>query len=123
MDHSHASEVHAAERYLLGELPVEEAEDFERHFFECAVCAEAVEAGTEFIVNARAVFNSQPAQAVRGEISAGRRKLIRNPQGNRWLWPRWVPMAAAVAMAAVALYQGGIVIHGMRQQLESPQAL
>lgn len=123
MDHSHATEVHAAERYLLGELPAEEAEDFERHFFECGVCAEAVEAGTEFIANAKAVFNARPDQAIRGEISAGPRKVMRKPQESRWLWTRWVPMAAAVAIAAVALYQGGIVIPGMRQQLESPQAL
>ena len=45
----------AAERYLLGELSPDEAEEFEHHFFTCTECAIAVENGQEFI---RAVRDS-----------------------------------------------------------------
>ena len=64
MDHSRATEVQAAERYLLGELPAGEAEEFERHYFECPDCAQAVEAGVEFIGDARAVLAEGGAQKV-----------------------------------------------------------
>jgi hypothetical protein len=121
MDHKRAAEVHAAERYLLRELPAEEAEDFERHYFECAECAEAVESGTEFIANAKAVLAAREPQSIRGRMSVGPQKRVR--ASNWGGWPRWVAVAATVAFAAVALYQGTIVIPGMRQALESPQAL
>ena len=123
MDHTHATKVQAAERYLLGELPSEEAEDFERHFFECTVCAEAVEAGTEFIENARAALRTPSPRPIQGQISAGPRRVIHKSKPS-WAWGwRWVPVAAGLAFAGVALYQSAIVIPGMRTALESPRDL
>jgi hypothetical protein len=121
MDHTRATELHAAERYLLGELRAEEAEDFERHYFECNECAEAVEGGTEFIANARAVLAKGEAQTNRAPVVM--RKAERTSQQGRRSWPQWVPVAAAVVFAVVALYQGTIVIPGMRQAQPLPAFL
>ncbi len=121
MDHTQATEGHVAERYLLGELPADEAEAFERHYFECTECAEAVEGGGEFIANARAVLAEDGREA--RHAPAPPQRVRRESKQSWWFWPRWVPVAAAVALAAVALYQGVIVIPGIRQALTSPQAL
>jgi len=43
MDHNLASETYAAERYLLDEMPPEERDEFEEHFFSCRVCGEDVQ--------------------------------------------------------------------------------
>jgi anti-sigma factor RsiW len=56
MDHAEATRKSAAEQYLLGEMSEEEALEFERHFFACADCAEAVEAGAALAANARKVL-------------------------------------------------------------------
>ncbi|HEY1239487.1 MAG TPA: zf-HC2 domain-containing protein [Bryobacteraceae bacterium] len=123
MDHSHATEVQAAERYLLGELPADEAEEFERHFFECADCAQAVEAGTQFIANARAVFTEGIAEPGRGREDAKQRVSLRERLQAWWSIPGWVPAAAALALALVAVYQGAVVIPGLRQGLDTARAL
>ncbi len=120
MDHSQALETQAADRYLLGELSASEAEDFEQHYFECTECAEAVESGGTFIANARAVLErpSRPAPA----RAPGSRKPFRlfswRPQPAFAL-----ASAAAVVFAAAALYEGAVVIPGMRNLLESPVLL
>lgn len=123
MDHSHATELRAAERYLLGELPAAEAEEFERHFFDCADCAEAVEAGTQFIANARAVFGEGAVEPGRKRGDARQRSSVRERLRAWWSLPAWVPAAAALALAVVAVYQGLVVIPGLRQGLDTARAL
>lgn len=122
MDHSQATEVQAAERYLLGELPASEAEEFERHFFECADCAEAVQAGSQFIANARVVFTERSVESRRERGDARRRASVR--ERRAWWWmPGWIPAAAALALLVVAVYQGLVVIPGLRQGLDTARAL
>jgi hypothetical protein len=58
MDHDLAIKNNVAERYLLGELNEAEMEEYEEHFFDCAVCAEEVKVGSEFIDHAREVFKT-----------------------------------------------------------------
>jgi anti-sigma factor RsiW len=60
MDHSQALGLHAAEKYLLGELAPEVREQFEAHYFECGECANDVKAGAAFIDCARALFKECP---------------------------------------------------------------
>lgn len=123
MDHSHATEVQAAERYLLGELPVAEAEEFERHFFECADCAQAVEAGNQFIANARVVFGEGFVESRREHADAGQRVSVRERMRPWWWMPGWLPAAAALALAVVAVYQGFVLVPGLRQGLDTARAL
>ena len=118
MDHTQATERHAAERYLLGELPAEEAEDFERHYFECAECAEALEGGTEFIANARVVLAERGSGTGRRPVMVG--MPVKSQKRAWWAGLQWMPAAAAIALAAIVVYQGAVVIPGMRQAQALP---
>jgi len=105
--HSKAVLERLVDRYLLRELSTAEAEDFERHYFECEECAEAVENGGILIANAREVLPEiQRTEAV--------------PSFWKRIAVRWSPSgllmpATAVAFALVAVYQGAIVIPQLRQ--------
>jgi hypothetical protein len=55
MAHQEAEETMAIDRYLLNELTQAERMRFEAHYFECAECADAVEAGQTFISGLRSV--------------------------------------------------------------------
>ena len=42
MNHEEAMKAQTTERYLLGDLPENERDAFEEHYFECAICADEV---------------------------------------------------------------------------------
>jgi hypothetical protein len=129
--HDRASESHAAERYLLGELSAAEAEEFELHYFECAECAAAVESGELFIANARAVFAGK-ATVTEPEP----RPLRQIPPGKpgkpgstflealaAWMRPSFaMPALAAALLGAVALYQGTVLIPELRKAADAAQS-
>lgn len=121
MDHPHAVEIHAAERYLLGELSASEAEDFERHYFECAACADDVESAGAFIAGSREVLSTTPRpvpQPVPPQKQKPRRflGLAARPAFS-------LATAAALVCAALALYEGAVVIPRLRHSLDSPVLL
>jgi hypothetical protein len=60
MDHIEAIQGKFTERYLLGELTPAVRDQFEEHFFDCAICSTDVEAGAVFLDNARAVLKPAP---------------------------------------------------------------
>lgn len=117
MDHTQAIETQAAERYLLGELSASEAEDFERHFFECVDCAGAVEAGGSFIEGAQ-ISLRQPLPAGSQRVTERRRGLAK----LLW-WPQVAWASAAAVLAAVVVYQGAFLIPSLRQAGNSAQVL
>lgn len=121
MNHIQAYDTHAAERYLLGELSAEEAEDFELHYFECAQCAMAVDSGAEFVENARAVLGEENTQA-----PARQRRERERSAWAVWGWMRSpafaLPFAAAVLFGVFALYQE-TVISGLRHTFDSARVL
>jgi hypothetical protein len=96
MNHERAVELHATERYLLGEFSAEEREAFEEHYFDCVICAEDVRAATAFRANAKAVFRDKPVPlAVRTE--------------RRNLWREFFTFRPAmVSLAANALLLAGL---------------
>jgi hypothetical protein len=112
LDHSNAIETQAAERYLLGELPAVEAEQFEVHYFECAQCALAVESGEMFIAAARERFSAddRPPAAVPVRKPKG---MFRESLSAFWFRPAFVLMTTGV-LAAIALYQGAVLIPALR---------
>ncbi|HVX67805.1 MAG TPA: zf-HC2 domain-containing protein [Bryobacteraceae bacterium] len=124
MDHVSAVENLTAERYLLGELSARETEEFERHYFECPECALSVSAGDIFIANARAALaQDAAAPALAPERQRPRPSFLEVMAG---LWRRpaaALPFAAAAVFAVIAVYQGVIVVPGMRRALETPRAL
>jgi hypothetical protein len=119
MDHTEAINSQAVERYLLGEMPDTEIDAFEKHFFECGVCAEEVESGVVFQENARAAFPFVPQPAP----AAAKRKWF-----SQWLaTPAFaVPAFAAALLAVAVVYQAGFEIPALHHQIaqtRAPQAL
>ena len=119
MDHVNAVNDRSAERYLLGEMSSFEAEEFERHYFECEECALAVEAGQVFVANARAVLSEPEPE------TAGQENTPEAPKESFWgamtaWWTRpatLFPAVASLMLGALCLYQGAVVIPGLRQSL------
>ncbi len=113
--------MNAPERYLLGELPPAEAEDFELHYFECQQCALAVEAGEQFIAGACAFFKEPMTPKSRVEAEKPARSFLQAVAAF-WTRPAFaIPVMAA--LAAVTLYQGAVVIPGMRHVLNTARSL
>ncbi|HEX9984416.1 MAG TPA: zf-HC2 domain-containing protein [Thermoanaerobaculia bacterium] len=90
MEHTQAIETLAAERYLLNEMPPEERDAFEEHYFDCSACTEAVTNGTVLMASGRAIVREE-----------------RQPAANvtRLRWMARLSTAAAVAMAALLGFQ------------------
>ena len=106
MDHREATRITAVEKYLLGELPDDQRENFEEHFFSCAECSEQVRLGAMFQANARSLVQE-----------AGSLENI--PFERRTPWFGWNPapvfgMATAV-LAVVIGYQNFVQIPALRQ--------
>lgn len=107
MTHAKAVDTHAAERYLLDEMPEIERYAFEEHFFDCAECAEDVRTGG----------------LMREGVRAG---LLGRAEGRRHKaegWTRVLPWAVAATLAMAVGYQQLWVVPGLQQQLPISQAL
>lgn len=98
MEHAEALDSHAADLYVLGELSDETADAFEDHFFECAVCADEVRVGMNFLDGGRRMMRQQPTTPATNvvPIAARRRTNI------------WLPIAAAAML--VVLIGGPLLI-------------
>lgn len=111
MDHSEALQVHAAERYLLGELPPELREEYEEHFFDCEECASDVRDLAAFAGGARETLRKEHVQE---EKEPARPSRI-------FGWLR--PAIAAPALAALLLvvgYQSLVTIPRLRRASAVP---
>ena len=99
MNHDDAIGVQATERYLLDELPDQERDAFEEHYFGCAACADDVRNGSAFV----------------GALKSGGRREKESPflsrQRARARRNLMVPLAAAasVAVALLGWMQVGVV--------------
>jgi hypothetical protein len=115
MNHSEAVTSGAVERYLLGQLSAAESEEFESHYFDCLECTRELRVAAIFEDNVRAVVLEE--------------RRSPKPSIWGWLWQRpWsvVPAVAGSAFAVVTLYQGLVVIPGLRGELHaalSPQTV
>ncbi len=98
MDHKSAIQNNAVERYLLGEMPLEERDSFEEHYFACSECAEDIRLGAAMRRDMKVVLREGPA---------------RNWFG--WLRiPVLVPSCAAAALALVVGYQNLVQMPELR---------
>ncbi len=116
MDHSEAIRIGAAGKYLLGELPPEQRDQFEEHYFSCRECAEEVRSSAVFVDNARAILREEPAM-----------QTVLKPVPQRqgwlgWLKPAWA-LAAAVILVGVIGYQNLVTIPQLKQGSVRPEAL
>jgi hypothetical protein len=103
MDHTEAARSNALERYVIGDLPVAEVEEFERHFFECSQCSEELRALTILAANARAIFAESPAPVVSAPPVAAPAPQPRvKDKVKAWWREPWVFGPAFAALAVVA---------------------
>jgi anti-sigma factor RsiW len=109
MDHREAVETLALERYLLGELPDQERDAFEEHFFSCAECAEDARAGAAM----RDAAAAGMATGTTTKQPAGRVLTMAPPR--RRLSSIVVPWAAAASLALVAGYQAFVAMPALRR--------
>jgi putative zinc finger protein len=108
MDHETAIQMKAPERYTIGELAAADRDEFEEHFAGCSRCMEEVWALSAFAANARAVFRDRADAAARTPAAPPRRWF------GSLRWQIAIPAFAALALAAVAIYQNNTTIPGLR---------
>jgi hypothetical protein len=91
MDHKQAIEQQLAVKYVLGELPPVQRDEYEDHYIDCPECAREVYAAVAFADTAREVFR----QEARNEAPARDRE--------RGGWFAWLKPVVAVPAFAVLL--------------------
>jgi len=109
MDHNEAIRLQAAVKYVLGELSPVQREEYEEHYFDCAVCALDLKAAAAFVDASREVFKADKARAAEREAAPVR--------GGWFGWLR--PIVAVPAFAALLLvvtYQNVITIPRAREE-------
>lgn len=87
MDHENAVATKATERYLMDEMPSEERDAFEEHYFDCSECAFDVRSGARMIASLRE--EGAAAATTGGQVV----DISRSPK-----WSRWMPKAAAASV-------------------------
>jgi hypothetical protein len=109
MNHNEATQIGAAEKYVLRELSDDLRDAYEEHFFDCAACAADVQAATIFAETARDVFEQEghrPATEARKEYQS--------------TWSHWLrPIFAVPVFAALLLlvgYQNLVTIPKVTQE-------
>lgn len=109
MEHTESVKSMAVERYLSGEMPDEERNAFEEHFFACVKCGDDVHAGTAIVAGVRTRDWGKDSQ----------RWPLPQPQPRPWL--ARMSIAAAAAFAILSGYQGWRVIPQLTGQVAAIQ--
>ena len=116
MTHAQAVATHAAERYLLDEMPELERYTFEAHFFDCDECAESVRTG--------ALMREGVAAGLMPAASAAPAHCTLPPSHPLPRgWRAGLPWAVAALLALTVGYQSLWVVPGLREQGVGMQAL
>src|SRR5207302_6318501 len=113
MDHDTAIQLKAPERYVIGDLSSDQRDEFEEHFSDCVRCMDEVSTASTFAANAKAVFKDR----------ALARPAAPKASWMDWLFPRPVPVFAALAFAAFIGYQNLVVIPGIKAPRSSVSSL
>jgi hypothetical protein len=114
MDHKQAIDLQLAVKYVLGELPPVQRDEYEDHYMDCPECARDVHAAAAFADTAREVFR----QEARNEAPAR--------DQHRAGWFAWLrPMVAVPAFAVLLLalgYQSLVTIPRAKEKAASREA-
>jgi hypothetical protein len=120
MDHTQAIDGKFTERYLLGELTPAQRDQFEDHYFDCAICADDVQTGAVFVDNARAVLRDGPISEETA-ISSGKTAYA------RYGMPFQAAAFAFVALLCVTGYENVVTIPNLKASratgVRSPEIL
>jgi hypothetical protein len=121
MDHLEAKRLHAAEKYVLGELTADQRDAYEEHYFDCAECAEDVKATLTFVSAGREVFREDPVPS-----AVAPKELAPRSRWTSWFRPMIAIPAMAVLLLAVGYYsrtskpQVGVITAPGQTILSSP---
>lgn len=116
MDHSEASRLKAAEKYISGELPSDLRDQFEEHYFDCAECTKDLKALATFVTASRIVFEEEAAEKV-----APRRQQTDRIGWFSWLRPI-IAVPAIAALAAVVVFQSAVTIPELKHRIAAGPA-
>lgn len=118
MDHIEAVRLHAAEKYILGELPKAQHDEYEEHYFDCSACAEEIKATVAFMESSRQVAREEALQVV-----DDKRLVPASPAKGGWFGWMLRPAFAIPVFAALVLligYQNGVTIPSLKQASSRP---
>ena len=94
MEHNEAVRLQAVEKYILGELSPSLRDEFETHYFDCAVCSFNLRAGIAFAAGTRQFFSETQTRAA----------AAADPKLSWFAWLR--PMIAVPVMGALLFLVG-----------------
>ncbi len=118
MDHDHATQLTAVEKYLLDDLTPELRDEFEEHFFDCQECATDLRATAGFIDAAKSEFTVNPVKKP-GPVATSKSRLVS-------FWPSALVWSALAASLLVIAYQNVVVyprFKGEIAELKAPEIL
>jgi Putative zinc-finger len=110
MDHSEVVRLKAIERYILGELPPNQREEFEEHYFDCPECAEEVKALATFVTAGRMITEEDLVAKTAPQVSWEQPR-----EWFAWLRPV-IAVPAITALAAVVVFQSAVTIPALKKQ-------
>jgi len=105
MDHAEVVRLQAAEKYVLGELPVELRDEFEEHYFDCTECSDDVKHLVTLIAVSRSVLKEPQALPAKRSGTTG---------WFAWLRPS-IAVPAMAALAAIVLFQNVVTIPSLQR--------
>ena len=109
MDHSEAVRLQATIKYVLGELPPAQRDEYEEHYFDCAECALDIKALATFAATTREVMRAERQNSVE-----------RNAMPARSGWFNWFgPVVVVPAFAVLLLligYQNTVTIPQVKRE-------
>lgn len=126
MEHREAVRLNAAEKYLMGEMPEAQREEYEEHYFDCAACADELKATVAFMESAKQISREQllvPAAVA----EPARDRAERPARTGFFAWfaqPAFAGAAFAVLLAAVVLagYQNTVTIPQLKRSVAQANA-
>jgi hypothetical protein len=111
MNHKQAVELQLAVKYVLGELPAVQRDEYEDHYIDCPECARDVNAAAAFADTAREVFR----QEAKSEAHAQGQE-----RGGWFAWLRPIIAVPAFAMLLLLLaYESFVVIPNAKEKSAS----
>jgi len=126
MEHKDAVRLNAAEKYVLGEMPEAQREEYEEHYFDCAACAEELKATVAFMESGKMVSRERLLVPV-APAEPARERVARPVRGGFFAWlgqPAFAGAFAALLLAVVFVgYQNVVTIPQLKQSLAQANAI
>jgi len=126
MEHKDAVRLNAAEKYVLGEMPEAQREEYEEHYFDCAACAEELKATVAFMESGKMVARERllvPA----APAEPARERVEQPARGGFFAWLAQPAFAGAFAALLIAVifvgYQNVVTIPQLKQSLAQADAI